>query len=118
MPKRRGGKFVQILDEINDNEYLILSPKDLSIYHANIVERFCAQKCIEGSYNGKKDFFTIHDNDWDVIGGGIWMIDDAKKTLELSGVSQRYGAFEASGLKSKIFNSGDFPGYSFFVNGF
>ncbi len=118
MPLRRGGKFVQILDEANDNEYLVLSPKDLSIYHANIVERFCAQKGIEGSYNGKKDFFAIYEMGWAVMGGGFWMVDDAKKTLELSGVSQMYGAFEAAGLKNRIFNSGAFPEYSFFVNGF
>ena len=55
MPQRHGGKFVQISYETNDTEYLILSPKDLSIYHANIVERFCAQNGIEGSYNGRKD---------------------------------------------------------------
>ena len=118
VPRRRGGKFVQILDEANEGEYLVLSPKDLSVYHANIVERFCAPKGIKGSYNPKKDNFTIHDKDWVVAGGGIWAIDEDKKSLELSGASERYGAFEATGLKSKIFNSGIFSGYSLLINGF
>ena len=118
MPRRRGGKFIQIFDEANEGEYLVLSPKELSVYHANTVERFCALKGIKGSFNPKKDHFTIHDDDWAVAGGGIWVIDDDKKTLELSGYSQRYGAFEVKGLKSKILESGVLPGYSFLANDF
>ncbi|MDA8089311.1 MAG: hypothetical protein M0Z61_03680 [Nitrospiraceae bacterium] len=118
MPGRRSGKFVQIFDDASGDEYLVLSPKELSVYHANIVERFCALKGIEGSYNSKKDFFTLHSGEWAVIGGGLWGIDDTKKIFEFSGASQRYGAFEAAGMKSKLLNSVALTGYSFLINGF
>lgn len=117
VPRKRGGKFVQIFDLENGNEYVVLSPRDFSTYHANIVERFCTLNKIAGSYNSKKDFFAIRDDAWTVSGGGAWMIDDDRKTLELSGESKAYGAFESGGLKSKILKSGVFPGYSCFVNG-
>lgn len=119
MPQRRGGKFVQIINEDIEKEYVVLSPKELSVYHANIVERFCMMQKIDGSYNSKKDFFTIHDDDWVVVGGGIWVVDDDKKALELSGASKGYGTFEAQGLKRKIEEAAAFPGgYSLLVNGF
>ena len=38
VPWQRGGKFVQIRH--GNNEYLIFSPKGLSSYLADIVERF------------------------------------------------------------------------------
>lgn len=117
LPKKRGGKFVQIFDGANGHEYLVLSPGELSVYHANIVERFCAQRKIEGSYNSKKDFFDIRDGAWTVAGGGVWTMDDDKKILELAGASLGYGPFEAAGLKSRIIKTGALPGYSITING-
>ncbi len=116
-PRRRGGKFVQIINEATEKEYLVLSPKELSIYHANIIERFCMMQKIKGSYNSKKDYFTINDDDWVVVGGGIWVIDEDKRRLELSGASRGYGAFAAEGLKGKILGSGVLSRYSILVNG-
>ena len=57
IPSQHGGKFVQISHHPTSNEYLVLSPKDLSVYHANIVERFCLLNNIKGSYNARKDYF-------------------------------------------------------------
>ena len=49
VPSLVSGKFVQIRKE---NElYLVLSPKEMTKYHANIIERFCMDKGIEGSYD-------------------------------------------------------------------
>jgi hypothetical protein len=40
IPSNRSGKFVQIINRSTSDEYLVLSPKELSVYHANIVEWF------------------------------------------------------------------------------
>lgn len=117
IPRKRTGKFVQIFNEAADKEYLVLSPKELSIYHANIVERFFTIRKLKGAYNSRKDYFTIQEDDWNIAGGGFWVIDEDKKTLELSGTSKAYGPFEADGLKRRILKSGKLPGFSVFVNG-
>jgi hypothetical protein len=103
IPSKRGGKFVQIINHATNDEYLVLSPKELSVYHANIVERFCLLNGnIPGSHNAKKDFFEIQNTDWQVIGGGFWSIDEKTKTLTLGGESKMYGAFDRFNVKSKI----------------
>jgi hypothetical protein len=43
------GKFVQIRN--GNRFYLVLSPVNFTKYHANIIERFCMDKGIEGSYD-------------------------------------------------------------------
>lgn len=117
IPRRRSGKFVQIFNESETKEYVILSPKELSVYHANIVERFCISRKIAGAYSSK-DYFTIQEGDWAVAGGGFWAIDEGRKILELSGASKRYGPFGAAGMKHKVLRSGLLPGYSIIINGF
>lgn len=118
MPLKRGGKFIQIINHSTSDEYLVLSPRELSVYHANIIERFCAlQGAIQGSYNAKKDYFEIHDPDWKVIGGGMWAIDDEARTLTLGGESQMYGAFDEVGLKQKIQMDAGLSGYTVFIGG-
>jgi Janus/Ocnus family (Ocnus) len=103
VPSRRSGKFVQIVNHSTNDEYLVLSPKELSLFHAMIVERFFRLKGnITGSYNEKKDFYTVLDPDWEVIGGGMWAIDSRKKTLSMSGESQAYGRFSDTDLKEKV----------------
>jgi hypothetical protein len=58
MPPVISGKFVQIRNE--STEYLVLSPKEFTKYHANIVERFFFDKGIEGSYDpGKKGMISM-----------------------------------------------------------
>ena len=36
MPARRSGKFIQIQNEAEQREYLVLSPGELSVYHAKL----------------------------------------------------------------------------------
>jgi len=117
-PKKRSGKFVQIINHSTDDEYLVLSPKELSVYHANIVERFFSLNGnIPGSYNAKKDYFNIYDPDWEVIGGGLWVTDEENKTITLNGESKMYGKFDGSGLKKKIATVDGMALYAVIVNG-
>jgi len=118
MPAKRSGKFIQIQNEAEQREYLVLSPRELSVYHANVVERFCLLQGIKGSYdNDKKNYFEIHEYEWTVIGGGVWAINEMTKTLTLSGLSQGYGPFEAKGLKEKLLSSALVSGYIIKIDG-
>jgi hypothetical protein len=118
MPAKRSGKFIQIQNDDEQREYLVLSPRELSVYHANVVERFCLMQGIGGSYiSEKKQYFEIHDPAWTIIGGGVWAINEMIKTLTLSGMSQGYRAFDARGLKEKLSSSPLASGYTIRIDG-
>ncbi len=103
IPLRRGGKFVQILNEDKQQWYLVLSPKELSKYHANIVERFCnLQGDIPGAYRHGGEYFEIFDPAWSVLGGGFWEIDDESRMIRFYGSSRAYGRFTSEGLAERI----------------
>jgi hypothetical protein len=105
VPVKRSGKFVQIINIVFQKEYFVMSPKGLSVYHANIVERFCLENNIVGQYNAKKDFFRIRDSEWAVAGGGMFEINDKAKIIRVSGASVAYGSFCCDGLKDKLMSS-------------
>lgn len=100
MPDKLTGKFVQIR---NDNtEYLIFSPKEFTPYHANLVERFCLETGLNGSYNTEGKRFDIYDPAWVIVGGGKFEIDKTGKYIRLYDNSMAYGRFDSKGLKEKI----------------
>lgn len=78
--------------------YLVLSPREFTKYHANIVARFCLDKDIEGSYDSRKEKFTIPDQAWIIVGGGKFERDIDKKAIKLYDNSMVYGKFDATGL--------------------
>jgi Janus/Ocnus family (Ocnus) len=100
MPEKQSAKFVQIRHY--DTEYLIFSPKDLTPYHGDIVERFCRDKGVSGSFEGRQKHFAIHDISWVIVGGGKIEIDRIKKCVRLYDNSMAYGKFDPAGLKDKI----------------
>ncbi|NCO68802.1 MAG: hypothetical protein COZ31_09485 [Nitrospirae bacterium CG_4_10_14_3_um_filter_44_29] len=116
IPAKCNGKFVQITNEDTGKEYIVLSPRELSVHHANIVERFMLNRG-KGTYNQKKDFFTIHNPEWVVVGGGIWAIDYPNKVLNLFGTSQCYGEFDSTGLKKKILTIAKMMGFTIIIDG-
>lgn len=100
MPDKFTGKFVQIRN--NNTEYLIFSPKEFTPYHANLVERFCSETGLNGSYNNEGKRFDIHDPAWFILGGGKFEIDKTGKYIRLYDNSMAYGRFDSKGLKEKI----------------
>ena len=104
------GKFVQIRN--GNTLYLILSPKEFTKYHANIVERFCMEKSIEGRDDVKREKFTITDQEWEIIGGGKFESDTNKKAIKLYDNSMAYGKFNATGLEKIIGAFPEFSGYT------
>lgn len=111
VPENRGGKFVQLRDEDSGKEYIVLSPAKLSVYHANIVERFCGLQGLDGHWRSGRTSYRIVDDSWSVVGGGSWVIDSGKKILELGSSSQAYGRFDPEGLEKKIQAIDSMKGY-------
>ncbi len=110
VPPVTSGKFVQVR---NGGElYFILSPKEFTKYHANILERFCMDKGIEGSYDVKREKFFIADQAWTIVGGGKFERDDAKKAIKLYDDSMAYGKFDATGLRELLERLPELAGYS------
>ena len=109
VPSVTTGKFVQIRNE--DKLYLVLSPKELTKYHANIVERFCMDKGIEGNYDDKRQKFSFLDKAWVIVGGGKFERDDNTKAIKLYDNSMAYGKFKAEGLKEALSALSEFAGY-------
>jgi hypothetical protein len=108
-PRKISGKFVQIRSQ--SAEYIVLCPRELARYHANIVERFSLEKSgIRGHYNQKRDNFIIESPEWSVAGGGLWEIDEGARSLTFLGTSLAYGRFDPAGLREKILSLK--PGWS------
>lgn len=103
-PQRRGGKFVVMRDDIRRLDYLVLSPSGQSIYHADIVARFCKLErfSISGDMLKKSSYFVIQDPNWSVAGGGQWDWLDIERRLRLFGSSQAYGATALGVLKKRL----------------
>ena len=97
VPELRGGKFVQI--RWGDTEYIVLAPKGLADYHAQIVERFAALRGIVGMMNGTDMHYELYEEDWTVVGGGAWNMDEARKELSLGSESKAYGRFDGRHLE-------------------
>ncbi len=107
------GKFVQIRNE--STLYLVFSPSEFTKYHANIVERFCLEKGIEGSYGPEKKRYDMYDQAWRVLGGGKFEMDSDKKAIKLYDDSMAYGKFDASGLKETISVLPEFSGFTVLI---
>jgi len=107
------GKFVQIRN--GTTLYLVLSPREFTKYHANIVERFSMDKGIEGSYDVRREKFFIQDKAWVIIGGGKFERDTNKTTIKLFDNSMAYGKFNATGLEESISLLPEFSGYTIIV---
>ena len=110
IPPVTAGKFVQIRN--GNAHYLIFSPREFVKYHANIVERFCMDNGIEGSYDAKREKFTIHDREWQIVGGGKFERDETRKAIKLYDNSMAYGKFNGTGLKESLGGLPELFGYT------
>jgi hypothetical protein len=113
VPPRVVGKFVQIRNE--ETEYLVFAPKEFMKYHAGIVERFCLDKGVEGSYDSEKKY-EIFDRSWIVAGGGKFELDRDRMTLRLFDDSMAYGKFIRAGLAEKLLAFPEFAGFTVQIN--
>jgi hypothetical protein len=100
LPEVRGGKFVQI--RTRDSEYILLSPKEITPYHADLVQKFCLEKGIDGSYDIERKRFNIAGTEWVVAGGGKFEINDVQRYIYFYDDSMAYGKFDSKGLEGKV----------------
>ena len=110
VPPATSGKFVRIRNGATD--YLVFSPKEFTKYHANIVERFCFDNGIEGSYDLERKRYDMYDQAWVVTGGGKYELDKKRKVIELYDESMAYGKFELLGLRETILAEPEFTGFT------
>ena len=103
------GKFLQIM--IDDTEFLLLSSRELTPYHSDILERFCGERDIKGSYDGDRKRFNVEEPSLKVKGGGKFDIDTVNKCVRLYDDSMAYGKFDAEGLKDKVLRMKGLAGY-------
>ena len=101
MPAVRQGKFLHLV-EGGEKELLVLSPYELSMFHAQILERYCVLNGVEGRFIRKPELYEVIGADIEVIGGGHWRLDEAQCLLRLFGESTVYGRFGAQGLWDKM----------------
>lgn len=83
LPPERGGKFIQVIG--GDTHYIIMAPREMCTFHANIAKRFFDSLGIRGRYNHKSDNYTLTHPDWALPGGGHWELNEKDRTLTLSG---------------------------------
>ena len=114
VPPAVGGKFVQLRN--GDTEYLVFSPREFTKYHAGIVERFCLDKGIEGSYDAERKRYNIADQAWVVVGGGKFEVDRERMTIRLFDDSMAYGKFNRAGLAEKLLSLSEFAGFTVLVD--
>lgn len=111
IPEQRDGKFIQAFSA--KCQYIVMAPKEMCAFHANIAERFFTGLGVNGRYNHKRDEFKVDHSGWTIAGGGHWRIDDAALTLELAGESMAYGRFISNGLARDIESA--LPGYKVII---
>jgi len=100
VPPVVAGKFVQVRNEVF--LHVVFSPKEFTKYHAHIVERFCMDRGIEGTWDARKERYDITDRSWEIVGGGKFERDADRKVLRLSGDSMAYGRFDERGLMEAL----------------
>ena len=113
VPRELTGKFVQLRN--GATMYLVLSPRELTKYHAHIVERFCMDRGIEGSFDAKGERFVIHDGSWEILGGGKFDRDENKKAIKFYDSSMAYGRFDGNGLQQALADVTDYAGYTIII---
>ena len=94
---------------------LVFSPGEFTKYHANIVERFCLDKGIEGSYDPAGKRYDIIDRSWVILGGGKFEKDTDRKVLRLYDDSMAYGKFEKQGLREAISGLPEYSGFTVLI---
>lgn len=97
------GKFVQIRHD-SLGEFIIFAPKELCVYHAEIVNLFCSiQDPPWGfSLSPKSDDGTIEEEGVTVIGGGYYELMEDRRRLNLEGQSLAFGVYDAFGLGERL----------------
>ncbi len=105
LPSKYEGKFVHIVGPAD--EYLVLSPVELTEFHAQIVQRFSRRRPETSSVflpSGEVRFGTPG---WSVRGGGRFQLNRSGSSLTLWGESKAYGTFDGDYLCAALSQNAD-----------
>jgi hypothetical protein len=100
LPPIRSGKFVQLFH--GDDEHLVFSPKEQSVFHADIVSRYLQPMGVRGTWNSQRDAWHLSDPAWRILGGGHFKLNSNSRMLALFGVSLAYGPFDRTGMLERL----------------
>jgi len=84
----------------------------MATHQGVIIERFYMQHEVNGVWIRKPSVFRILGGEWEILGGGHFIIDDVDRSLRLFGESTPFGSFDRDGLKGKLATVQPFQGYS------
>ena len=101
LPEVYEGKFVHITGP--KEEYLVLSPVELTEYHAHIVQRFSRRRAEISSVSlpsGQEVRFGTPG--WSIKGGGRFRLDKTTRRILLWGASKAYGAFDGAYIREAL----------------
>lgn len=73
--------------------HLIVGPVQTYRYHANLLDRFCAERDIAASWAKKPDYVEVFDRSVVLHGGGWMELDGESRKARLYGASTAYGAY-------------------------
>ncbi|HUU44953.1 MAG TPA: hypothetical protein VM118_04405 [Acidobacteriota bacterium] len=114
-PDVRTGKFLHIVGP--DDEYLVLSPTELTKFHAHIVKRFCGlHEDLSSSSPHSQEEILIDQRGWRVRGGGRFRLDQRSRTLTLWGSSKAYGAFNGAHIQEHMRDAAGYEGYAVHID--
>lgn len=95
------GKFVHIVGP--KEEFLVLSPVELTEYHSHIVQRFSRRRqdlsSISSPSGNEVRFGTPG---WKIKGGGRFRLDHGAGTMYLWGASKAYGKFDGAYVRQAL----------------
>lgn len=95
------GKFVHISGP--KEEFLVLSPIELTEYHAHIVQRFSRRRAEMSSVSlpsGEEVRFGTPG--WSIKGGGCFQWDKTARRISLWGASKAYGTFDGAYIREAL----------------
>lgn len=98
------GKFLQLL--LDGEEYLLFAQSSAHRYHNQILALFLSDRGAAHRWISKQELELL-DGRCSVIGGGRFLADTRRASLELWDDSQVYGRFAEEGLAAKIAAAGD-----------
>ncbi|MEW5701622.1 MAG: hypothetical protein AB1792_05275 [Candidatus Zixiibacteriota bacterium] len=100
-PTVYGGKFVHITGP--HEEFLVLSPVELTEYHAHIVQRFSRRRRDISSISSPSgNDVRFGTPGWRIKGGGWFRLDHAAGVMHLWGASKAYGKFDGAYLRKTL----------------
>ena len=81
-------------------------------YHANLVDRYCADNEVASSWTKRPDLHEVFDSDCVVEGGGWIEVDRISRQVKLFGESTVYGACRRGDLNHLFTSDPTFAGYT------